>query len=86
MGGENYKAWLAARPKCVQDAAKKFTPGSRVFMEDTGRVLHIVGYAEMSDKMVWLHVSETDPCEDYKKATENTELLCPNHLVRLYDG
>lgn len=75
-----YEDWLASRPQCVQDAAKKWPPATQVLIGD--QIHWTIGYAEHKDDTVGLLVSATNPNDDYETAVANAFEICPDCMTK----
>jgi hypothetical protein len=64
-GYDNFEAWLASRPACVQALAKEFTIGTHVH-EPGNSIAWLIGYTE-SDELIF---SRVNPYQNWKGAVD----------------
>jgi len=71
---DSLSAWLASRPKEIQELAKEFPIGGQVEVPDEG-YWWIVGYGE-GDRLL---ISPLRPDEDYDAAMNARQSVCAEH-------
>ena len=72
---DDIQTWIATRPECVQEMARKFPHGSAVMMPE-GRTAWLVGWSEPDS----LLLSFTSPHEDYDRAVKERFPVCCSHF------
>jgi hypothetical protein len=76
-----YDAWLADKPECVKELAKKFNPSS--IFDIGGEIYYLIGFAEPDEgdpEGAGLIISKFNPATDYDSAMANKYYICAKHF------
>jgi hypothetical protein len=73
---EQWEAWIASRPPCVQKLARQFPITTTV--EIDGTLHYLIGYTENN----MLILTPINPVDDYEQAHAEKIYVCAKHLTQ----